>query len=704
MKPQYNRAKMAKALEQVGLKRGDVVFSHSNVGYFGFPEEGKTADDVFQTILGAFKDVIGEEGTLIVPTFTYSFCKGEPFDCEYTPSACGMFTEMLRLHSDAHRSQDPIFSVVAIGRLAKELTSAVPAECFGNNSFWDRFYQADGVICNLNFDAGSTFIHYVERCMEVPYRYDKLFTGLFIRGGKSRKGAAIFNCHDHSNQDTAAAFEPIDNLARNRGLVRTAFVGRGSVVCISANDVYSLIQEELKTNPWLLTASAKTGKTPNLIQPTDISRIGASLPDNASMEEMIKSLWKLRRDIISNDYDASLEALGKQVAMTVHEYSTGTKCWTWIVPEKWTCHEGYLETLDGKRLFSYSDNPLHVVSYSLPFEGEVSRDELFDHLHVHSKIPEAIPFKFKYYERDWGLCCSRNLKDSLTDDRYRAVIKTDFSYSTLKVGEVVIPGESDESIVLCAHLDHPAMVNDNLTGVVVGIDVMRELLKQRKLYYTYRLLIVPETIGSVAFLSHNEDLIPKIRGGLFLEILALENPHALQLSLDGETEVDLCFSMALKEHDPYGWTGAFPTIISNDELQFNAPGVRVPMLSLSRVLPPSAQDWPYREYHSSHDVPGLASISRLEDSRDLVLRMIDILENNLVPVNNFKGDIFLSRYGLHIDFYTNPEGNRALLDIIYLLDGTRSVADIANACSISFRAAKKTIDELYNNGLVAYRR
>jgi len=323
---------------------------------------------------------------------------------------------------------------------------------------------------------------------------------------------------------------------------------------------------------------------PILIQPADATRFDVSLLDNASMEQIVKALWWLPRDIISDGYDAALEALAKQVPMTIREYPTGTPCWTWIVPEKWACHEACLATLNGKRLFSYADNPLHVVAYSLPFEGEVSRQELFGHLHVNPKISEAVPFVCKYYERDWGLCCSKSLKDSLTEERYRVVIKTSFSYSTLKIGEVVAQGENEESIVFCAHLCHPAMVNDGLTGVVVGLEVMRELLKRRNLHYTYRFLIVPETIGSIAYLSHNEELIPKMKGGLFLEMLGLENPHALQLSFAANTELDQCFAVAMKNYDPNSWIGAFRTVIGNDERQFNAPGVRVPMLSLSRVL------------------------------------------------------------------------------------------------------------------------
>jgi aminopeptidase-like protein len=389
--------------------------------------------------------------------------------------------------------------------------------------------------------------------------------------------------------------------------------------------------------------------------------------------------------------------------MIIHEYPTGTECWTWLVPEKWTCHEAWLETLDGRRLFSYDDNPLHVVSYSLPIDREVSREELFEHLHVHQELPDAVPFVFKYYERDWGLCCSRKLKDSLRDDRYRVVIRSDFSYGTLKVGEIIVSGNSSETFVLCAHLCHPAMVNDDLSGVVVGLKVMQELLKRRNLRYTYRFLILPETIGSVAYLSQQEKLIPKMIGGLFLEMLGLENSHALQLSFAGDTEMDRCLSRAIKEFDPQGWTGPFRTVVGNDERQFNAPGVRVPMLSLSRVMQDRPVSCPYYpEYHSSQDTPELASPFRLAESRDLVLKMIDTVEGNQVPVNRFKGEIFCSRFGLNIDVYANPEGNRTLFDIIFLIDGTRSIAEIAHICKVSIESVRGVVEQMCQLGLVDY--
>ncbi|HEX7975841.1 MAG TPA: DUF4910 domain-containing protein, partial [Anaerolineales bacterium] len=192
--------------------------------------------------------------------------------------------------------------------------------------------------------------------------------------------------------------------------------------------------------------------------------------------DLINEIWFWKRDIVSEGFDRALYRLAEEIPLAIHEYPSGEPCWTWRVPEKWTCHAAYLETLEGRRLIDYANHPLHAVSYSLPFEGVVSREELLRHLHVHPRLPEAIPFVFKYYERDWGLCCSQALRDSLVEEHYRVVIRASFEPGALKVGEIVIPGESEQTFVLVAHLCHPAMVNDDLTGVVVGLEAARHLL------------------------------------------------------------------------------------------------------------------------------------------------------------------------------------------------------------------------------------
>ena len=149
---------------------------------------------------------------------------------------------------------------------------------------------------------------------------------------------------------------------------------------------------------------------------------------------LINELWYLKRDIVSDGYDAALQRLAQELPMTIHEYPTGTPCWTWKIPEKWTCDEAFLETLDGKRIIDVKNHPLHVVSYSLPFEGIVKRDDLLPHLHTHPRLPDAIPFVFKYYDRDWGLCLPQTLKNTLHDEAYKVVIRTRFENGTLEGG------------------------------------------------------------------------------------------------------------------------------------------------------------------------------------------------------------------------------------------------------------------------------
>jgi aminopeptidase-like protein/aminoglycoside N3'-acetyltransferase len=705
----WTREDLVRGLRQVGVEPGDTVFFQVCSEPLGPAQGASTDGELCKLLEGGLREAAGSDGTILAPSYTFSFCRQQVFDVAESSTVLGpwntftAFPDHLRRLPGAIRSLDPIFSTAGFGPRAAQLLTGLPPVCLGEDSVHARLRKVGGKIVIVGVGLyEAIFRHYVESVTRVPWRYDKLFTGVVRENGKDRREGWLYNVRILApNGDPSG--EALERLARDSGVCRAAPLGGGEILCVESEAFFELTTRELRRDPWF-TARGPAGD-PLMIE--DLRTGGpakaVALPPNASMDQIIEALWRLPRDLVSNGYDAALRALSSQVPMTIHEYRTGTECWTWIVPEKWTCREAYLETLDGRRLFSYADNPLHVVSYSLPFEGEVTREELFQHLHVHSRLNDAIPFIFKYYDRDWGLCCSREQRERLTDARYRVVIRTDFSYGSLKVGEIVIPGSTDETIVLCAHLCHPGMVNDDMTGVSVAIDVARELMRRGGGRYTYRILIVPETIGSVAYLAHHGDLIPKMRGGLFLEMLGKDHPHSLQSSLDGRAEVDLCFEAALRESDPESWVGAYHTVIGNDEKQFNGPGVRVPFLSLSRVLRPTHPDYPYREYHSSHDTPAIIAEKNLEASRDLVLRMLEVLEQNRTPHNRFQGEIFCSRYGIFRDWYTDREGYRALFSSMHLIDGTRSVAQIAREANVPFSEVLRVVRELERHRLVEVR-
>lgn len=702
MRQHYSYRELEEALRSIGLKSGDTVLTHSNIGNFGFSDRGGSEEQIFSTVFDAFMAVIGTEGTLVVPTFTYSYGRMQVFDPETSPSQMGIFAETVRKMPGALRSQDPMFSVAAIGKNALSLTENISNECFGKDSFWDRFYNIEGVICNLNVFGGvSTFIHYVEKCLNVPYRYDKFYPGIISVGGLTNSRNMVFFCQDQTNVDTQVNIDEFNRIGVEQGLIKIGKVGRGHISFITASDTFKLIEQTIVDSPNFLIQAGSDDRNPVLIR-RSLPLSSRKLYPGSSMKEMIEAVWDLPRDLVSDGYDDALSILATQIEINIHEYPTGTRCWTWIIPEKWACKEAHLESLDGKRIFSYSDNHLHVAAYSQSIDAVVSREELFNHLTTHEYIKEAIPFDYLFYKRNWKLCCSEEAKEHLTDAEYKVHISSEFSYGTLKVGEVFIQGESDDCIVLCGHLDHANQVNDGLSGVNVGIEVMRRLGKLKMPRFSYRLIICPESIGSVAYLSHNEHLIPSMKGGIFLEMLGLNNHHTLQLSKTGDSEFDDCCRLVLNEVEPESKVGKFLQVVTNDDRQFNAPGINIPMLSLSRVSQPTGLDgaWLYPEYHSHLDDPNLCNENMLIDSVEKVLSIIEAWENNYIPVNKFRGEIFLSGCNINYDFASDPKNGQALFEVMHLIDGKHSILDIAKSTGLSFSSVLNIVNKFCEKNLI----
>ncbi len=409
------------------------------------------------------------------------------------------------------------------------------------------------------------------------------------------------------------------------------------------------------------------------------------------MIKLIEDIWFKRRDIISDGFDESLEYISKIIPLKIHEIPTGTKCWTWTVPEKWSVKEAYIEDMEGKRFLDIKDHPLHVVSYSLPVDRVVTKAELMRHLHSNPGRPGAIPYEFKYYERDWGFCIQHSKLRDFTKDRYRVLIDSTFEEGTLKVGDCTIKGEIDETIVIVAHLCHPAMVNDDLTGIVVLVDLAKQLEKRNN-HYTYKFILLPETIGSVAYLSQNEDIIPQLKYGIFLEMLGNNNIHALQLTWQGNTRLDRIARYVFKKRLTAFREGEFRKVIKNDEMVFNGPGVSVPMISISR--------FPYPEYHTSDDNPGIISEANLVESRDIILEVLDIIDNDYFPRRRFKGPIFLSGYGLWVDWRINKKLNQNLDQIMLKLEGDKSIFDIAEDLDMEFSDVLNYANKFYEKGLI----
>lgn len=366
------------------------------------------------------------------------------------------------------------------------------------------------------------------------------------------------------------------------------------------------------------------------------------------MKELVEELYLTNRGFVTDEYENCLAYIDRhELPLTVTEYPSGTEIWdSWVVPQKWIVNEAYIE-FDGERVLDYEDHPLHLISYSEPFQGTVSRETLRDHIYTHSTMEEAIPWHFRLnyrpWEGHWGFCASQSFVDSLEPGEYEVRIDTEFEEDQMKVAEHHIEGASEETIVFAAHLDHTGMANDDLAGVAVGCELMRRLRERSSLRYSYKFLIVQEMTGSAAYLSTHQEAAEKMVGGMFLEMPGNDNRLLLQNTFYGDTRLDSIAEYCLQQFTDDGEIARFREQIGNDELIFEGPGIEVPMISVSR--------YPYDEYHTHFDSPEIITETRLEEYCTFIESIIDILETDFQPVRRFDGVPGLShpKYDLYLD-------------------------------------------------------
>ena len=357
--------------------------------------------------------------------------------------------------------------------------------------------------------------------------------------------------------------------------------------------------------------------------------------------QIINDLTPLNRVFCSSDYYKTIDYLCNILPFKIHSYTPDQEHNGWVIPPKWDFNEGKI-IKDGNVIYDAADHPLKLIALSLPFEGVMARDELKKHLHYDARYKDAIPYHFRQlyrsWERDWGFCVPKSFYDSLEPGEYEVIIRTKEAEGELKVLEYTHEGKLDYTILLAAHLDHPGMANDDLSGCAVGVEVMRRL-KNKKTKFSYSLLLHQEIIGAEYYLAHNRD--NSILEGLFLEMLGTDTQPGLQSAPWGMTNIELFLKQAMNDaeieyrHESYG------DIVVNGEYIF--AGYDIPVSSFSR--------YPYPEYHTSRDNPDIISEKSLEESVNLIMDAIDRLENDPLIIKNYEGNICVSNpdYDLYVD-------------------------------------------------------
>lgn len=426
------------------------------------------------------------------------------------------------------------------------------------------------------------------------------------------------------------------------------------------------------------------------------------------MKKIIEKLYLTNRSFITDDYDYCLNYIDDEILpLKYHKFPSGKEIWdSWIVPKKWTVNHAFIKD-SKKEILNFNDHPLHLIGYSDSFKGTISQKELKEHLYYHPKISDAIPWHFRQnyrpWESEWGFCVSKNFYNSLNQDEYYVEIDTDFEDDYLKVGEYHLSGEKDDTIVFIAHLDHTGMANDDLSGVVVGSEIMNELSKRGNLKYSYKLLLVQEMLGSAAYLEKTKQIADKFKYGIFLEMLGNDNRLALQRSFNGETKLDKIAEHLLKSSKKDYEIGEFREYICNDEIIFESPGYEIPTISVNR--------YPYPEYHTNLDNPNIIKEKNLENAVDYILDIVEILEKDFIPVRRFIGLPSLAnpKYDLYIDPGQNSlSGNiqsaedlNKFRDYIFrYLEGEHTVFEIAYEFNLKFSFVYNYLKKFNEKGLI----
>jgi aminopeptidase-like protein len=420
----------------------------------------------------------------------------------------------------------------------------------------------------------------------------------------------------------------------------------------------------------------------------------ASFPSDLAW---IDEVWRLQRSLVSEGFERTLDVIERIAGprFTRHAFPCGSEAFTWIVPPRWSVRVARIEA-DGRVLVDADDDPLHLVTHAAPFQGRVSRDELLRHLHTDPSRPDAVPYRYSFYAREWGFCIPHAWLDRFDAVEYDVVVDTELSDDgALQIGEVTLPGRSPRRVVLTAHLDHPGQVDDGLGGVAALLDLIRRFDANGGYdgHFTLSFLFTCETIGSLCYLSRFADLVrADVECCIAPEALGKQEPLAFGESFRGDTQVDRAAQCVFSRR-----YGEFPRkpflyLLANDDQVFDGPGFLIPSISIARA--------PYSEYHSNLDSPDAFDVERYREAVDVIEEIVDLLNRNVVPSPRFENLPFLSRYGIWFDWCDVPDRRNRLELLFRLLDGDHSIVDLAVESGLELAIVEEVVEAFTRHGLV----
>lgn len=396
---------------------------------------------------------------------------------------------------------------------------------------------------------------------------------------------------------------------------------------------------------------------------------------------LVRELFPINRSLTGAGVRETLKIVADHIDLAINEVATGTAVLDWHVPMEWNIRSGTITSMSGHRLVDFADNNLHVLGYSKPVSAVLSRDELAQHVHTLPEQPDLIPYRTGYFADNWGFCLPHNLWQSMTDEAYRVEIDSDIAPGSLTYGELFLPGETAQEVLLTCHVCHPSLADDNLSGIAIATALaMRQARRRRRL--GYRFLFLPATIGAITWLDRNQSRLDTIKHGLVLTCLGDANAFHYKQSRSGAI-IDRAVAHVLRHSghphevmpfNPYGY----------DERQFCSPGFDLPVGCLMRGVHGT-----FPEYHTSADNPDFVTSEALGQSYAMIETLLDLLDGDRTYRRvDGRGEPQLGRRGLYRAIAGQREaGGATQMDLLWFLnlaDGRHSLLDMAIRADVPF--------------------
>ncbi len=423
---------------------------------------------------------------------------------------------------------------------------------------------------------------------------------------------------------------------------------------------------------------------------------------DCSLLNLIKELYPICRSITGEGVRETLKIIQKRVPLEIQEVPSGTKVFDWTVPLEWNVTDAYVMNREGKRVIDFQSHNLHLMSYSVPVRKKMGLEELRPHLFSLPAHPEWIPYRTSYYKENWGFCMRHVDFEELSDEEYDVVIDSTLQAGSLTYGELYLPGEASDEVLVSCHVCHPSLCNDNLSGITVAVK-LAETMAARSRRYSYRFLFIPGTIGSITWLAQNEQIVPCIRHGLVITGVGDAGNVTYKKSRQGNAEIDRAMTHVLRHSgEAHSIIDFFP--YGYDERQYCSPGFNLPVGCFMRTL-----HGQYPEYHSSADNLDLVRSESLSRSYADCLQTFELLEGNRVYVSqNPRCEPQLGRRGLYRAVAGQQENQcreLALLWVLNMSDGRHALLDIADRADLPFGQIQSAAQALVEAGLLnEYRR